>query len=355
MLTMKDTIRERRRALCMTQEQLAQRVGVSGPAVSKWEQGGSYPDVALLPALARALHTDLNSLMGFAKEPDKAQIGQMLAQVRDTAKTQGLDAGVQLAKELLTEYPDCGPLLFGIAATIDGRMMMMGMTHEERAAYSVQVGEWYTRAADSEDEESRLAAAHLLASYALSRGDVDAAQEMIERLPKEMEGPAFSRWPLDLRLMFAKGEKQEAEAFLQNRLCMRAADMQQMLFQLVQMAVDEGDTDRAQALADTTQQFVTLLHMHPYTGHAAQLFVALARKNVQASLAHTRAMLNALEGPWSPGESPLYDKSGVKKSEHVGRGMLTGIVRELEESEEYAFLRGEAAFQEILAEYVRTE
>lgn len=41
MLNMSETIRARRRQLGMTQEQLAQRIGVSAAAVSKWEMGGS--------------------------------------------------------------------------------------------------------------------------------------------------------------------------------------------------------------------------------------------------------------------------------------------------------------------------
>lgn len=351
MLNMSDTIKARRRALGMTQEGLAQLLGVSGPAVSKWEQGASYPDVTLLPALARALRIDLNTLMSFTRMPDKREVTRMLTQVNDTAKAQGLPAGIRLAKEMLAEYPDCGPLLFGLAATIDGRMMMAGMTGEERAAYSAQVGEWYTRAADSEDEESRLAASHLLASYALSRGDTGAAEEMLSRLPVEREGPAASRWPLDLRLMLAKGEQRKALAFLQNRLCMRAADMQQMLLQLVQMAADAGDMKRAQALADTTQAFVQLLHMHPYTGYAAQLLPALAKRDAATALAQIRAMLLALEGPWTPGDSPLYDQSGIKKSGHVGRDMLAGVIRELEESEEYAFLREDEGFKALMAAY----
>lgn len=351
MLNMSDTIKARRRALGMTQERLAALLGVSGPAVSKWEQGASYPDVTLLPALARALRIDLNTLMSFTRMPDKREVTRMLTQVNDTAKAQGLPAGIRLAKEMLAEYPDCGPLLFGIAATIDGRMMMAGMTGEERAAYSAQVGEWYTRAADSEDEESRLAASHLLASYALSRGDTGAAEEMLSRLPVEREGPAASRWPLDLRLMLAKGEQLEALAFLQNRLCMRAADMQQMLLQLVQMAADAGDINRAQALADTTQAFVQLLHMHPYTGYAAQLLPALAKRDAAAALAQISAMLLALEGPWTPGDSPLYDRSGIKKSGHVGRDMLAGVIRELEESEEYAFLREDEGFRALMEAY----
>ncbi len=45
-------IRNKRLAAGLTQEELAQKVGVSAPAVSKWEKGTSYPDITLLPVLA---------------------------------------------------------------------------------------------------------------------------------------------------------------------------------------------------------------------------------------------------------------------------------------------------------------
>ncbi len=56
-------IREKRKALSLTQEQLAALLGVSTPGVNKWEKGSSYPDITLLPALARVLKTDLNTLL----------------------------------------------------------------------------------------------------------------------------------------------------------------------------------------------------------------------------------------------------------------------------------------------------
>ena len=41
-----------RKELSMTQEQLAQELGITAQAVSKWETGQSYPDITLLPKLA---------------------------------------------------------------------------------------------------------------------------------------------------------------------------------------------------------------------------------------------------------------------------------------------------------------
>ena len=53
-----EILRQRRLALRLTQEQLAQRLGVSAPAVNKWERNNSYPDITLLPPLARLPQED---------------------------------------------------------------------------------------------------------------------------------------------------------------------------------------------------------------------------------------------------------------------------------------------------------
>ena len=55
-----EIIRTRRTALGLTQEQLAGKLGVSAPAVNKWERGNSYPDITLLPVLARLLPREID-------------------------------------------------------------------------------------------------------------------------------------------------------------------------------------------------------------------------------------------------------------------------------------------------------
>ena len=50
--TIKENIRLLRKERQMTQEQLAEAMGVSGAAVTKWENGQSAPDLSALIALA---------------------------------------------------------------------------------------------------------------------------------------------------------------------------------------------------------------------------------------------------------------------------------------------------------------
>lgn len=52
----------------LTQEQLAERLGVSAQAVSKWENGQSYPDISLLPQIAKIFTCSIDELFSYRKE-----------------------------------------------------------------------------------------------------------------------------------------------------------------------------------------------------------------------------------------------------------------------------------------------
>ena len=66
-MTFAEIIAMHRKKLGMTQEGLAQKLGVSNQAVSKWESGQSCPDIALLPALADIFGITIDLLFG--REP----------------------------------------------------------------------------------------------------------------------------------------------------------------------------------------------------------------------------------------------------------------------------------------------
>ena len=59
-----EIIREKRKALSLTQEQIAEYLGVSTPAVNKWEKGLSVPDADLLVKLADILEVSVAELLG---------------------------------------------------------------------------------------------------------------------------------------------------------------------------------------------------------------------------------------------------------------------------------------------------
>lgn len=63
-LTMGKRIAQLRKEKGMTQEQLAEKLGVSAQAVSKWENDVSCPDITLFPLLASTLGVTTDELLG---------------------------------------------------------------------------------------------------------------------------------------------------------------------------------------------------------------------------------------------------------------------------------------------------
>lgn len=61
--TLGSRITQKRKALGFTQEELAEKLGVSAQAVSKWENDLSCPDITLLPILAKILSTTVDELL----------------------------------------------------------------------------------------------------------------------------------------------------------------------------------------------------------------------------------------------------------------------------------------------------
>lgn len=58
-------IQSRRKVLGLTQEQLAERLGVSRQTVAKWETGETSPDLANAGALAEVLDVSLDALVAY--------------------------------------------------------------------------------------------------------------------------------------------------------------------------------------------------------------------------------------------------------------------------------------------------
>ena len=62
-----DNFRSMRKQRGLTQEQIAETLGVSCQAVSKWETNSSYPDISLLPIIADYFGVSVDYLIGHAK------------------------------------------------------------------------------------------------------------------------------------------------------------------------------------------------------------------------------------------------------------------------------------------------
>ena len=97
-LTLGKRILYHRKRLGLTQDQLAEKMGVTAQAVSKWEHDLSCPDVTAVPRLAELFGISTDELLGVprtAEEPRKSHVGEVVEEVIQDADESGFHLNLQ--------------------------------------------------------------------------------------------------------------------------------------------------------------------------------------------------------------------------------------------------------------------
>ena len=101
-MTIGDSIRYHRKRLGLTQLALAERVGVSVQAISKWETNTGLPDITMAVPLARALGTTTDELLQFGQR--RRELEQLWSDTLDASRCDSA-AMFEAAREALKEFP----------------------------------------------------------------------------------------------------------------------------------------------------------------------------------------------------------------------------------------------------------
>ena len=109
-----ERIQALRKARGLTQEQLAQAMGVTVGAVSKWEKGSCCPDMQLLPELAEFFGTSVDVLLDYGWE--KRGMGESAARIKAMGKEKRYDEAMDEAERALRHYPNAFAVVFESAA-----------------------------------------------------------------------------------------------------------------------------------------------------------------------------------------------------------------------------------------------
>lgn len=99
-----ENIKRLRKERDLTQEALAEFLGVSFQAVSKWERGESYPDMELLPTIANFFSVSTDDLLGVDKAKNEEEILAYIDKF-DHNKYNGTDGSLSFMAEAYHKYP----------------------------------------------------------------------------------------------------------------------------------------------------------------------------------------------------------------------------------------------------------
>lgn len=117
-----EQLREFRRRDGRTQEDLAQALDVTPQAVSRWEKGLCYPDMALIPSIANYFGVTIDELFGYNNDRDK-KIDAIIQEVEafhipGRSDDEWVDTCLGILRAGLAEFPQSEKLRITLANTL---------------------------------------------------------------------------------------------------------------------------------------------------------------------------------------------------------------------------------------------
>ena len=214
----------------MTQEQLAQAVGVSPPAVSKWETDSSCPDIALLCPLARALSTNVDTLLQFEDELPEDRMMDSMNEILDNVMEKGYEEAEVMLKNLLHSYPSSISLKFHAAVALDMIMLTcMSAGKEKRTEWTGWKKQLLEEIYRSGDAKYWLRAVSGLAGIAIGEDRLDDAETLLKKLPDQTDDPPMMWTMIHLK----REEPEQALETIQKALYATVTKVQRYLMQMM--------------------------------------------------------------------------------------------------------------------------
>ena len=112
------TIKKLRRERDMTQEQLAEYLGITANAVSQWECDRTAPDISQLPLLARVFNVTTDYLLSVDYEKDKKRIDSIMDESFSLYRAGQFKKAAEIARNGLREFPRSFELMARLADTL---------------------------------------------------------------------------------------------------------------------------------------------------------------------------------------------------------------------------------------------
>ena len=244
----------------ITQDELANYMGVSKASVSKWETGQSFPDVTFLPQLAAYYNISIDDLMDYQPQMIKEDIRKLYRRLSADFTSKPFDTVMEECRRIIKKYFSCFPLLLQMGILIFNHMELLKDPKEtaslidEAKALFIRVRE------ESEDLSLTKMSLFMEALCSLAAADPNAALALLD-------GTITPAMPPETILASAyqmTGRTKEAKAVLQVGIYQNIVVLFNFFPAYLQLCVDapskyEELLRRAIAVAEAFD----MKHLHP--------------------------------------------------------------------------------------------
>lgn len=232
-------IRALRKSRNLSQEVLAQYLGVSFQAVSKWENGTAMPDVALIPAIASFFDISTDELFDYNTLETERRVQQACWDIAEFRETEP-DRAERMLRDLLKQYPGNDIILCNLLYVLQ----ILGR-HAELIDLCKTVIQ------TTKDDGSRYDAARIMAEAYQDMGEYALCKAAIDMIPEFF----FSH--REEKALLLEGEDMFRPAWQQKDQSLDSFIL--MTMRIADYYVSTGEKDNARQQLQQASQVILLL------------------------------------------------------------------------------------------------
>ncbi len=102
----------------LTQEQIAEMLGVSDKSVSRWETEATYPDIELLPTIAKLFNTTVDELLGVDNKQNNERLQKLLEEFDKLGDDVPIEERLEFIRKIYRDYPSNITVLMAMINTL---------------------------------------------------------------------------------------------------------------------------------------------------------------------------------------------------------------------------------------------
>ncbi len=245
---------QRRREKGITQEELAEYIGVSKASVSKWETGQSYPDITFLPQLAAYFGISIDALMGYTPQMTPQEIRKLYIRLADAFACGPFADALAECRSAVKKYYACFPLLYRMALLLVNHHMLAETTQEKEGILREAARLCHRVRGESDDVWLIKDAAYIQALCAMM---LKEPQDVLELLGETVR-PHMQEEMLIAQAFHLLGNRQKARETVQTSVYQHAMSLLDALLNYARM---EDDTQNADEALDRVQALARIFRL----------------------------------------------------------------------------------------------
>ncbi len=337
-----EVIRKYRKTKELTQEEMASRLGVTAPAVNKWENGNTMPDITLLAPIARLLEISLDELLSFQEELTTEEIRKLVQEADRRFSVQSYEDVFKWANGHIQQYPNCEELIYSLTLELDGQRLIQEIPENEK--YDAFILSCYERLLKSNDEAIRTAAADSLYGYYLRKEQYEKAEDYLAFFSKQ--NPERKR---KQAVLYEKAGNLEKACQTYEEILLADYQILSAVFNsLFIMQLQGKNLEKAQYYAEKKKALTRLFEMGAYNVYAADLELVQAQQNQEKTLACVQGMLSNIDSIYAFSRAPLYSHMVFKSAdpafiETVKKNILDNLCSD----ESFSYMKNDPRWKEL--------